>query len=472
MTHRLSLPIACLLLLALLSPALGKTEFIRLQNGSYVEGEIVSIADDGFTFVSKSALEPRFIPWRNIDPMFATQMRESYLLEKAEREMNAAVEEVPALRVTLKNGGVLFGALEGRDETMMHLFRRGMRFSISLDQIQSTSEELVDPREVYLEDDLLDRYVDDMAPETAEDFVELARFCRGMDQFPEALNAYRLAVKQNPEMAEALKSEIDLVEAMLKNESILAKYKDVCGAAARNDFEAARNMVKDELRASTSEDLTKRILDELERKRKDYLHDKIASLYFKKLNRECWRVSSFGYDNAMNELARMKEKTEEYVMEQLQIDATTFREVWDNRNRNGNKVTCRRASFGSGTFLSKCEGREESTAAGKPKRSGPIRIDPSVTASNSGTLPTVGQPDPVPTWWSNESNQARWNFLRARYAETYLEIENVYSKACTSCGGGGKRKAVNWDREAHEIVGWVLCRVCRGQGVYKDIKFH
>ncbi|MFC1587831.1 hypothetical protein ACFL54_05945 [Planctomycetota bacterium] len=485
---------AFILILMSIPTGNANADYIVLKNGRHVTGEIVGYDRTGFSFVSRDSRKPKHIRWSSIDPQCAQKLRRQLnvaaIAEQTEEE--EYTEDVIALYLHLTNGGCIMGVKVDESEDHYTLTRRGMLFSVNKEMIAWQVEKSVDPLSVYTREELAKKRMEEFRPETAIDFKAYGDYCKDMKTYEEAVKAYRKAIELNPGFTSGLEPVIDLLNSILRDDKIRKEYTRIrCRAFLQHNYREAEVMLADlRIKYPDKSELADKIRQDIETDKKTWQLNQMAYWYFRHFYSECKRVAvqTGRLEDAMAELPAIKEKVEAFVIRKLNLDQSEFNQLWQNRNKDGNWVMLRMASYGSGTFMAEAQHAQSGENIQKdikPGRSieGPIRIKGGGKSnSGKGALPDkwsrghkIRRPGEVATlqeWWAERPVLARHSFVKAKYAEKYLKIHRYINLPCTNCGGTGRRMWIRFGIGSGPGMGYHTCTVCHGLKIYKEIRFH
>ncbi|MFC1587370.1 tetratricopeptide repeat protein [Planctomycetota bacterium] len=485
-------------------------DYIILKNGSHRTGEIVGFDRDGFTFVFADSRKPKHLRWSRIDPQYAQKLRNELRLKALENEEEIIVEEEVATVLKLKNGGEIMGVLVDKGEDHYTMTRRGLVFTMPGSQVASVKEVYIDALKIYTKSELAKKRLAEFKPETAVDYKAYGDYCKHLEEYAEAKRAYLKAIEKNPSFRKALNPVLDILDILEQDKNIRRDYARIrLTAFSYHKYAKAEELMNDfRYKYSNKGDLIDKIEKDIEADKKKWLMQQMAYWYFRTFYSQCRRVAIYDKELkvALSNLRYVKDNVEDFVISKLNIDRSTFKKMWKKRNEDGNWVMLRMASYGTGSFLARSPNagrpKAQKPKSIKPGRSveGPIRVKGGPTSGGGkgrsgrrgdGSHVVKGRnglvivwpkgfyknrgPGVIASkqeWWSNLSVLARTSFLKAKYAEKNLKIVRINNLPCSSCGGRGSRRYINFNKGAKKIVGNNICTVCHGLKVYKEIRFH
>jgi hypothetical protein len=314
---------------------------------------------------------------------------------------------VNAHRITFTGGKSVVGLVENAEDPDPLLVVKDVkgRTRYPRDEIAKVESERVLARLVYTPEERYLLRVEQASPKSAEEHLELARWCMDIGAFAEAVHHFRQAEAED---------ELALAETMLEKADLLKELTELRNEGRRE--EALEKL--GELREGGQ--LPSSVLDSLERQirsRAERSYRKHPSILFWRLLREVLLAKIEDRDLTLIEARRWASSPEGLAAEVFlriaaitDIPAKEARQIFDGR-RNARVV---RLNFGKGTFLHP----DLLQAAGKPPPPGP--------QSGEG-------------WWTGAETEDRKAFLLAWVAEFtgLLDVLRIDERRCKTCGGKG-----------------------------------
>jgi hypothetical protein len=475
-----------LLLAALLAPA-AHADVVRLRTGESVKCRLLQERSDDKTLVVEDLLSGaiRAFAWEAVEPLDRSRIRIEWNIDESGSSRTAKGH-----RVVMKLGDEqqeLFGLVEKEVDGQVFLRRNGDVNPIPRAQIVEITDELMDPREIWNAQQLMERYAQSLQEREPPDEIgstegrvafQVGDYAEWAGALKEALEAFRRAAA-DPDFPNRLIAEQRAVkvEALLKDRAALDYLRDLKTKLSSNLFRAVRKGLTefDTKNPGASEAVLKALAtfkDTFTKKRDKYFRQmarydfprgcvrlieaKVREKDFKLSDAKSW---------ARKELpeAAFKALTEKMGTKDEVTDVEA-RQYWDTRWQGMTKGSWLRASYGSGSLIP----YPGKLAPPKPK---PAGNNPNKGGNNQGPAPKLTLPKaPTPDQWWNTHGGERVSWLMAHFVQTSALFEvsdDLEKKPCLGCQGSGIKSSLSQTGESIPY----LCDRCGGAQADYTVKF-
>lgn len=481
-------------LAALLAPAAaaeeaaapGPRNVVRLRTGESIKGRPLRERSDDKTVWIEDLLAGtvRALAWEALEPADRDSIQEQW---EWKRKVSTTVK---GHRIVLKVGGdedELYGLIEKEEGGTVYLRRGGELIPVPKDRIAETTEETMDPREIWNAQQLMDRFAqslrekeppEELTSPDAHTAMNVGEYAEWAGDLKTALEAYRRAAADPDFLNRATAEQRALrVEALLKDQAALATIRDLKTRLSGNLFRSVRKGLDefDGKHPGASEAVQKSLAsfkDSVAKRRDKYFRG-MARWDFQRICVRLIEAKVREKDLKLNDAKSWAKKDlakEAFAALQAKMaarDDVTEDEVrawWDTRWDGVPKGSWNRAPYGSGTFIAyppKILPPKPKPAGGGNNRGG----------NNQGPAPAVTLPKPpTPDQWWNTHGPERVGWVMAHFVVTsglFEVADDVDRKPCPLCQGVGIRTSTT---QTGDIVAWI-CERCGGARDDIAVKF-
>jgi hypothetical protein len=454
-------------------------DVIRLRTGESIKGRPIQNRSDETILVIEDFLSgaERTLAWAVVDPEDRDRLQEDWGWK------NKALATVMGHRIvqTLQDGSTddVRGLIESEDGTYYNLRRGGRVLQVPKAQVAEVIEEEMDPRDIWSPEQLVARFLEELAKEgadldalTTRQRYRIAEYAENAGDFETARTHYQ-ACADDPEflLAAVARQRLEGVERILKDAAALGALRDIRMALSLKSFQRVRELI--DAFPAEHPDASEPVMARLERTKKDFVRERAeyfqleAKINFPKIVQKAigdkvkekdvglsdvtsWTRRELP-DMAFQELAARFQRRDDAVTPE---EARVF---WEGRSKTG----WRTATYGAGTFIvNPPKIKPPKRRAAPPKRSG---------GSGGGPAPQITIPKP-PTrdgWWAGAAPKERASWVMAFFAQNsgLFEVsEEPKWTLCTTCNGEGLESK-------HLSTGEVLQYLCtRCGGAQRDMR--
>jgi tetratricopeptide (TPR) repeat protein len=221
---------------------LARAEQIRLADGRYLQGDVVEVKEDGFTFKLTDTGGKVFLRWGQVDAALKKRLTN----DRDPDEGLTLQVSVPGARLELIDGTVYEGQITESNNAYRVLNRdnpRG-RSIAAADVIEEgfVPDIMIDATIMHTEKEVLKLAEDERAPlETAIQYYELARIADSLGLYREAKDYVTLALGASPDTKlDARLTEYDTqLDELIRQEGLLNALVEARQLAKRKKFQAA-----------------------------------------------------------------------------------------------------------------------------------------------------------------------------------------------------------------------------------------
>lgn len=221
-----------------------RSEQVRLNNGKYIQGSIVSFDDKGFTMKLTSNGGKVTFRWSQVH-----QNEKKRILNLVDPDKDLVLEvKVEGDRIELDNGKILEGKLSGGGSSYKLVNLRNPRgITIDASEIATPTDRyiqkgvMIDARSVMTPAEILTMQVETKSSDKAEDLYYLARLAEHLGLYEEA-KTYTddcLAASPSPTLQKSALSLQGSLEELLRQKALLAAIDEANELAEQDQYPAA-----------------------------------------------------------------------------------------------------------------------------------------------------------------------------------------------------------------------------------------
>lgn len=473
-----------LLLLALVAPS-AAADVVRLRTGESVKCRLIQERSDERTLVVEDLLSGtvREFAWEAVDPLDRARIRVEWNIDE-----RGSARTTRGHRFLIRLAGdeteEIYGLKEKEDATQVHVRVRGNVTAIEKSRIVEWSEEVMDPRDIWTADQLMERYAQELAQQdppadlgSTDGMVafKIGDYAEWAGALTVARDAFRRA-GADPDYGSRLVAEnrATRVESLIRDKQAMDAIRDLKTKLSSNLFLAVRKGLADfetnnqgaseaVLKALTAfrDDVAKRRDKHFRQMARSTFHKLCVKLIETKVREKDLKLSE-AKSWARKELpeaafaaltARMETKDEVTPME--------ARAYWDTRWEGVTKSGWHRTSYGSGSLIP-YPGKLLPPKPKPPPKNAPQQQGPAPKV----TLPKAPTPD---QWWA-KAGPERVPWLMAHFVQTsgLFEVSDDLEKApCVMCAGKG---IITKSAQTGELISYI-CDRCGGTQADYTVKF-
>ena len=491
-SHRVvSVALSTVLLVALLGLGgrCARADVVNLRTGESIKGRPLPERSDEKVLVIEDYLSGavRSLAWDVVDRGDADRLMEEWGWK------NKALASIGGHRLEQELAGgatqTIRGLIVREDETNYTVMLGGREVQVRKDSIVEKSEEEMDPRDIWLPEQLVARFVEGLkhelqGQEPPVEFDEansriawrIAEYAENAEDYETAQRHYTTCAN-DPDFLNAgvAGQRLARVETILRDKAALETLRDIRMALSLKSFKKVRDMLAEF--STAHPDVGQALKSRVEKTQVDF--ERARAEYFQleakidfpkiveKMIKEKVQEKDIGLadvtawtrrelpDLAFAELAaRFARRDDAVTAEQ----ARTF---WDNRKKSG----WRTVTYGSGTFIvnpAKVQPAKKSN--NNPKKSAP---------NKGGAAPKVTIPKP-PTrdqWWEQKADpKQRMYWVMAYFVENsglFEVAEEPKWVPCVQCQGTGLESQRLQTGDTLKFI----CRRCAGCQNDKRVRF-
>ena len=480
--------LGCLVCVVLLpsAPRPAGADVVHLRTGETVKGRPLPRESNEDFLVIEDYLSgaTRTFNWSVVDARDMSRLQEEWGWK------NKALSVVTGHRIVieLQGGGkdTLRGLIEREDETVIYLRQGGKILRVQKSMVVSKDTEDMDPRDIWSPEQLVERFLKELAKEPGEDgkpidvdnptsrqAFRIGEYAEKAGDFETAKRHYE-ACAGDPEflLANVAKQRLEKVESILRDAAALADLRRMRMALSLKAFRKVRQMLAafPEKHPDAGEAVQSRLewgKKEFAKRRSAYFQLE-AKINFPKILMKQIKTKVQEKDIGLSDvtawtrrelpdlafaaLAEMFSKKDDVTPEEA-------RAFWENRPKSNWKT----ATYGAGTFI------VEPPKIKPPKR----RRNKKKKKSSGGKAgPPVKIPKP-PTrdqWWGRAPTPHRQSWIMAFFAENsgLFEVsERPKYSNCGKCNGEG----LETKRFQSGDVLKYICTRCAGAQRDKRVRF-
>lgn len=477
---------ACLLAAALLLVATGAADadVVNLRTGETIKGRLMPERSDESVLVIEDYLSGsiRTLSWDVVDKADAQRIQQEW------GWTNKALAAVTGHRLVqeLNNGTQTIRGLIVREDDVNYIVMIGGReVKLAKASVLEKAEEPMDPRDIWDPEQLVDRFVaelaNDPAVQEADENVEapsarlawrMAEYAENAGDYERAKQWYTIAANDEDFLNNAIaKQRLERVEGILRDAAALESIRDIRMALSLKSFRKVRTLLAEfpEKHPGAGELLQNR----LEKAQKTFAQRRgeffalEAKINFPKIVIKLIKDKVQEKDIALSDAsAWTRRELPELAFQELaerfarrdDVTPEEARQFWDNRRKSG----WRTVTYGSGTFI-----------VMPAKIQPPKRRANTKRRRNQGAAPKVTLPKP-PTrdqWWETKADtKERTNWIMAFFVENsglFEVADEPKLTPCPQCNGMGRESMRVQTGDTVKFI----CRRCAGSQNDKRVKY-
>lgn len=430
---------------------------IKLQNGSCLQGEIVSSDETSFEFKRWDTGGLITFKWEQLPPEESQRIRN--LLN-----IRILGDEVSAFKAYIKNGEIIMGIILEETNRYINLKTRNGVKNILKDSILGSEFVKINILDVYSPEEIYEIEIKRYNLNQAEDCYKLAEYCFARLGL---LDKARELFSKSAALDERYREKAYLQIKIINNEFCSNEIKRISSILDKGDIKNGRIMVdnlknQQILKADTEiqaliQGIEQKVTDaekkEKEQKEKD-LVKKTLDEWYKIMDTSLNQIASNTKVTYPNIIAYVKQflfkEITSKAAKNLEMKEENIQKLWITRTINVS--TKKTASYGDGTFIvtptppvPPYESIEE--YANYQEKMRLINDAKRDALRKRTTLNADG-------WWSRASVSVKQNWLEAYVAERQMKIIDKKMTPCQNCHGEGII------RKSNQVI--ELCNRCQG----------
>jgi tetratricopeptide (TPR) repeat protein len=458
----------------LLSGGLADAEQVRLRTGDLLQGEVVGeqSTENHLAFRLYRTGGIFKLRWDQLIREDKDRLQE--LLGYAEIGEEEVPRE-PGHEILLRNGERVRGLVLNPEDMSGDVRVRtatGER-AYPRDMVAKIEPAEVEAPEIYSTEELYQRYLQRLDPETYSAHIELADLCMRIGAYEQAKQHYELSLEDEEipdEKAQMVKNRLMRVEVFLEAKEATDRVGAIKRLRWQKRFdEALEGLSQLESDYQDNEKILdllqiERLTRQITADRRKHFMTEVRRRFYRVLNalvRDKVREKELGMKDALLWAQNQKGLTQDIFSElsaQTGLGDPEARELWEART----KGQVKRYNYGSATFMhhevaAKTRKLVQAARAGNRQRQGG-RNNP-----RGGGQQQQQKPKTAAEWWEAHGLREKENLVKAWFAEFagVLEVARIENQSCSNCGGKGV--TITNDASTGEQVRFI-CTVCNLAG--------
>lgn len=433
---------------------------IRLKDGNFLFGEVVAHDESGIQVRRLDTGGLVTLKWGHLFPAEEDELRIRY----GYKDQSGEEVRLEADRLRLEDGSAVVGIIFDRTEKDIFLKMRGTTMAVPKTRVTGPVEKVqVNALDLFTKEELRDRKLAEINPQTAESWLEFGRFLVRIHDIKGALDAYKKAQATDAsfhpeevatsitrlEVQAARQEEVDFLDSIdsLRGKGEFAKALEMCQAFLQkwpqSTFQAEVNRKKNKIESDRAELLLKTVVQ-----RWYTVAEKTAGKVG--LDREMTLAQAQAYAESKMGKEILEKVTEDAKKLQPDITPEKVKAIWEKR---GKLASSHRAAYGDGTFALGADkahkGVKKEKDADKDKKKTADQemqekinryVEQAIKAQRSAAGGSGASEEDAPeAWWHGGRGAERQQWILAYYAEFGgdMEVTSLLAEECQGCSGSG-----------------------------------
>ena len=474
---------------------------LRLYEGAILWGRIDGHDAERLTFVRLDNGGRVRLPWTRLDPAQAEELQEAYgYIDHSGEELM-----IEADRLVLTDGTEIIGRITNRTADDLYVKTATAVIPVPKLRLRGAATQVQVPAlDVYTGAQLYAQELARIAPETAEQHFELARFCERVLEYEHAVEHYQAAAAADPGFRAAeLANRLAAAQVRAANKAQIDYLREIDTLRGKGRFDQAIAMAKafgDVFEASDLVEDARRKELQVEKARVAALRARTARAWFewsarlalaKARENPGLEATLEWADEAMSEEVLTAVTAELARTVSAEVTPEEVRRYW--MERQGTRV--HKASYGEGTWLLGREGADRGLPAAEQPEEQLSEVDRQrkqiderlkrfmqnreVAGRKFKADGGLDQEDERQLFWSDTTASERAQWILAHYAENSgdMAVVRFEVRNCIECDGKGIRAVLNVNaapprpEEGGNAEESIVCRLCRGVGRTRRVAY-